>query len=538
MVNFSADVLIVGAGISGALLAAGLSQKGLKVIVVEAGPRVDRAEAVVRFQNASLKTPECPYPRTEFSPSPVVHEPHAFYIQKGPDIFPSTYLKQVGGTTWHWLGTAVRLVPDDFNLKSKFNRGVDWPVSYADLEPWYGQAEQALNVSGNNADDLGSPRSTVYPLPMFPQTYLDHVWTKALVGSPYQVSATPQARLSQAVGQRAACCGAASCVPICPIQAKYDATIHIDIAEKQGAMIFAETVAVAIEPGRERRVQAVHTRRADGTRQRVEARVIVLAANAIETPRLLLSSKTEYSPNGIANEFDQVGRYLMDHPVQLSWALSNHPVWPYRGPLSTSGIENLRSAQWRATQPALRIQFGNDGWAWPVSAPLETARDLAQRGLKGEALNRAIAEEATRHLSVATLIEQLPAAENRMTLDSNQYDPSGLCRPTIYYRLDEYVKRGFQESCRIHDELFQRIGVSLVQHAVTPYGSGHILGTTRMGVDPKTSVVDADLRTHAYHNLFIVGGGTFPTSGTGNPTLTIAALALRAVDTIAATVQV
>ena len=293
VINTSADILIVGSGVAGALLAYELTKKNLKVTMLEAGPRVNRAEATIRFQNASIKTPESPYPLSTFSPHPLADQPASFYIQKGPDIFNATYLKQVGGTTWHWLGTAVRLVPDDFVLNSKFKVGVDWPISYADLEPWYGKAEQALGVSGDNADDLGSPRSTLYPLPKIPQSYLDSVWTKALADSPYHVSATPQARLSKAIGHRPACCGSASCIPICPVQAKYDATVHIDLAKKQGAIIYSETVAVSIEVDSNQHARAVHVKRPDGSSARIEARVIVLAANAMETPRLLLSSATE-----------------------------------------------------------------------------------------------------------------------------------------------------------------------------------------------------------------------------------------------------
>lgn len=537
MINTSTDVLIVGSGVAGALLAHGLTQKGIKVTVLEAGPRVNRGEAKIRFQNASIKTPESPYLVSAFSPHPLADQPTAFYIQKGPDVFNATYLKQVGGTTWHWLGTAVRLVPDDFILQSKFGVGVDWPISYADLEPWYGKAEKALGVSGDNDDDLGSPRSTAYPLPKIPQSYLDSVWAKALAHSPYHVSATPQARLSKAMGNRPACCGAASCIPICPIQAKYDATVHVDLAEKQGAIIYSETVAVLIETDNRQHVRAVHVKRPDGSSARITASVIVLAANAMETPRLLLSSAAENAPNGVANHHDQVGRYLMDHPIQLSWALSKNPVWPYRGPLSTSGIETLRSAQWRTTRPALRFEIHNDGWSWPVGEPVETARRFAQQGLRGAKLHHAIQEEMARHICVAALVEQLPLAENRVTLDTILCDPSGLRRPVIHYRLDDYVHKGLQKSRRVHEDIFQRLDASDIQHAMEPKSALHILGTTRMGQNPKTSVVNKHLRAHSYRNLFIVGGSVFPTGGTGNPTLTIAALALRAVSTIAMAVQ-
>jgi choline dehydrogenase-like flavoprotein len=139
--DISADVLIIGSGVAGALLACELARKGASVAIMEAGPRVDRAEAVRRFHAAYPKTPESAYRQSGFTPHPMTEDPHGFYAQKGADVFNSTYLRQVGGTTWHWLGTALRLIPDDFRLKPLFGLATDWPISFDDLEPWYCRAE-------------------------------------------------------------------------------------------------------------------------------------------------------------------------------------------------------------------------------------------------------------------------------------------------------------------------------------------------------------------------------------------------------------
>ncbi len=529
------DALIIGAGVAGTLLACGLARKGLRVLLVEAGPEINRAEAVRRFQTAYPKVPECAYPLSAFSPHPTTDKIDDFYVQKGPDLFRSTYLKQVGGTTWHWLGTAVRLVPDDFVLQSKFGRGVDWPVGYAALEPWYAAAERELGVSGDSTDDLGSPRSGPYPLPLLAQSYLDQFWIKALAGSQYRVSATPQARLSRPEEGRPACCGSASCIPICPVQAKYDASIHAARARSLGVQLRSQTVVTRIEIGDDRLAKAVHYRCPDGSSGRISARCIVVAANAIETPRLLLSSATDQSPAGVANSSDQVGRNLMDHPVQLSWALARDPVFPYRGPGSTSGIEGPRAVQSRNLRSALRLEIGNDGWSWPTGAPLDTARRFSLEGLRGAVLEQALREQASRHLRIAALSEQLPDPDNRITLDPLLRDGSGMARPAIHYHIDAYTRQGLDAARGIHTELFQRLGATDIQHFQTAQGAGHILGTACMGNDPAHSVVDANLRSHDHANLFLVGGAVFPTGGTGNPTLTIAALALRATDAIAAT---
>jgi choline dehydrogenase-like flavoprotein len=229
-----ADVVIVGGGISGALVAEKLTSAGVKVLILEAGPRVDRGPAVMRFYDALVKVPECAYPNAAYAQHPLSDNLDFYYVQTGPDRFASTYLRQVGGTTWHWLGTCLRLVPDDFRLATRFGRGVDWPIDYATLEPWYGAAEREIGVAGDSAADLGSPRSSAYPMPEIPQTFLDRAIARAFEGTPYEVRSTPQGRNSTVRDDRPPCCGNNSCIPICPIQAKYDATVHIGRAEKGG----------------------------------------------------------------------------------------------------------------------------------------------------------------------------------------------------------------------------------------------------------------------------------------------------------------
>src|SRR6185436_11318311 len=170
-----------------------------------------------------------------------------YFVQDGPIKFGGTYLRQVGGTTWHWLGTALRFIPDDFRLRSRFGVGLDWPVSYDDLEPWYCEAERELGVAGDPKADLGVRRSQPYPLPPIPMSYADTKTGAALAGTPYVVQPTPQARNSEPYGNRPACCGSASCIPICPVQAKYDATSHVAQAERAGAQLIADAVVSRID---------------------------------------------------------------------------------------------------------------------------------------------------------------------------------------------------------------------------------------------------------------------------------------------------
>lgn len=534
MADIEAEVVIVGSGISGALLAAKLAAAGVKVAILEAGARVNRAEARHRFWNAPVRTPECPYPPTPQAEHPITDDYDYWYRQVGPSKFKSTYLKVVGGTTWHWLGTCLRFVPDDFRLRSAHGRGIDWPIGYDELEPFYSEAEREIGVAGDANEDFGSPRSAAYPMPPIPSSFQDKVYAQALAGTEFHLRSTPQARNSVEGNGREVCCGNASCIPICPSGAKYDATVHLALAERDGAVLHAETTATRIEVDEANHVTAVRFTRWDGSAGVARAKVFVLAAHAIETPRLLLNSRSERLPNGVANSSDQVGRNLMDHPTQLSWALSPEPVWPYRGPLSTSSIENFRHGAFRNDRPAMRIEIGNDGWTWPTGAPVSTAAELARQGLRGQALNAALRDQASRHLRLASQVEQLPDPENRMTLDPDERDIYGVPLPRIAYSIDDYVEAGLAATRAAHTQIFDRMGATAVKHGDAPEGAGHIMGTARMGNDAKDSVVDRDLCSHDHRNLFILGSATFPTGATANPTLTIAALSLRAVDAVKA----
>ena len=228
-----------------------------------------------------------------------------------------------------------------------------------------------------------------------------------------------------------------------------------------------------VEVGADRRVTAIRFKRWDGSEGGATGKVFVLAAHAIETPRLLLHSRSEATPNGVANSSDQVGRNLMDHPTQLSWALAREPVWPYRGPLSTSGIENFRDGDFRKDRAAFRIEIGNDGWSWPTGAPITTAADLARQGLRGAASTAHCADQASRHIRLASLVEQLPDPENRVTLDPDEKDIYGVPLPRLAYRLDDYVKAGLAAAREAHAEIFAGLGATEIQHRDAPRRRAH-----------------------------------------------------------------
>jgi glucose dehydrogenase len=525
--HIEADAVIVGSGVAGSLVAWRLVEAKLKVLILEAGPRIDRLQAFQSFVAAREKNFSAPFP-------PVAHAPTArpnawsdYYVNTGPDLFRGTYTRAVGGSTWHWAGSALRYRPNDFRMKSSFGVGVDWPLAYEQIAPFYDEAEQVLGVAGSKAEDWGAPRRSDYPMPPIPPTYLDTVVGEVLRPLGMSLAVFPQARNSVEYDERPRCCGSASCVPLCPSAAKYDAAVHAIKAERAGARLEADAVVHRIETDSNRQISTVHFLRPDRSTGSAAGRVVVLAANAIETPKLLLMSRDERTPKGVANSSNAVGHYLMGQIDQGTRGLTKVPIYPYRGPVLTSAIPEFRDGPFRSKHSGVGTSLSNEGWGH-ARGPQATALRLIDQGLRGKPLQDAIAWRTARQLILGSTAEPLPDSTNRVVPDETRRDAIGIPRPNIQYRIDDYAKAGLTLAVRRHEAIFNALQATEVETFPMVTGSGTVLGTTRMGDDPHQSVVDRDLRAHDHANLFIVGGMVFPTAGVNPPTLTIAALALRA----------
>lgn len=517
------DVVFVGAGVAAAVAGSRLAAAGAKVVFLEAGPRTERDAAVTRFRGGQY-----PYESPAWAPQPTSSDPDHYYVQAGRVPFTSDYERRVGGTTWHWLGTCPRLLPSDFEMQTQFGVGVDWPITYDDVESWYVQAEAELGVAGPSDYDAGSPRSAPYPMPAIPIASGDEVLKEAFAKHDVRVNANPQARNSvEGYQGRAICCGNATCIPICPVQAKYDAMVHIDLAERSGAEVRENAVVHRVDVGEDGNVSGVRYLSPDGAETTVTGTRYVIAANAIETPKLLLMSKQDAAPNGVANSSDQVGRNLMDHPWARAHGVASWPNAGSRGPLSVAGGDDIRAVDTRGDFAAYRLELGHY-----VGNPQNTAQDLIDRGVAGTQLFQLIGRTAPYQVEIAALLEQLPDPENRVEADEEHLDEIGLPRPKITYDHGDYTRNGWEEAKKLFSVLLEEAGVTDIDFS-EPGGAGHLLGTTRMGDDPATSVADSYGRTHDHPNLYLAGGGLFPTVGTANPTLTIAALALRTAEQIA-----
>jgi choline dehydrogenase-like flavoprotein len=593
------DAIIIGSGVSGALIAKSLGQQGLKVLVVEAGSGnditvADYEENVFRFYGAASKDNNSAYYNAKNAPMPRDFEnvrlrdgqinDHGYLVQKGPFEIDSTYTRVLGGTTRHWEGKALRMLPDDFRMHTLFGHGRDWPISYESLEPFYRQAEAELGVSGDVEDQkygglTFGDDGYVLPMHKMPASYLDQVLARDIDGMEVNVAdqtfnlkirTTPQARngipdknfaggdgfvpngavsIHQAeMGER--CQGNTNCVPICPVQAKYDARRTLVQAMRTGnVVLLARTVASKVlvddATGKISGIQAktYDNRDLPGHTTRVfTAQTYILAANAVENARLMLAS-------GLPGQNGQMGRNLMDHGYLLTWALMPEPIGVMRGPVCTSGIEDIRTGNYRSDMAAVRFSIHNDGWGWATGGPYSDLYDAVDRdNLFGAELRQALIDTVARQVLIDCMIEIPPDPGNRVTVDPRYTDQMGNMRPVISFDLPQYTLETVAFARRLTKQIYQRVGAKdhssydpmspgWVTHNGEGYvvrGGNHWAGTHVMGASAADSVVNDRQKSWEHDNLYLVGAGSMPSIGTANTTLTLAALCLRTAEDIAA----
>jgi len=590
------DVVIVGAGVSGAIMASELGRQGKRVLVLEAGPGGDRTwagyqEYLTHYFATAYKDNQAPYPENLNAPmprstearkiTPGVTESSGYLVQTGPFSTDTTYTRVLGGTTMHWEAKTPRLLPADFAMQSKYGVGEDWPIPYDSLESYYEKAEFELGVSADKEDQeyggLALPHDYVYPMHGMPLSYLDKKVAEGIEGTDVElfgeeyelkVRRFPQARngipnekykggqgfvpigavntSNTDFGGR--CQGNNNCVPICPVQAKYNAGKTMAKAlQNENVHVLAQSVASKVVTDSSGRVTEIEYRRyhdpnspgfVTGT---ARAKVFVLCANAIENARLMLASGLQ-SQNGL------VGRNLMDHAYLLSWALMPEDCGVMRGTNCTGGIVSFRDGAFRRHQAAFSVDIHNDGWGWAVGSPLYDLRLVVDsNNLFGKDMRRELIRRITRQLQFAFMIEVLPNESNRVSVDPSYKDQLGNMRPVISYNVPDYTMRGVAYAREFASLVFQRLGAADYSTYSDPgdygfltyegqsyiiRGGNHLAGTHIMGADKANSVVNEWQQSWEHENLYLIGGGSMPSIGTANITLTIAALCYRTADAI------
>jgi len=561
MATQKADVVIVGVGAAGGILAAELAKAGMKVIGLERGPRHATADfagldELRYFQRQDLRPHNKrqpvtwrPNPRTRANPMGVLN-----------------YGNQAGGGTVHYGAVSWRLHEDDFRARSqtierygataipKDSSLADWPLTYADLEPFYDRAEYELGVSGK-AGNLGgrridggnifeAPRRREYPLPPLLADQSGVIFEQGARKLGYHPFSTPRAILSRNYQGRPACSYCGFCQAFgCHIGAKGSILVtKLPEADATGNFTLITGAMVhRVNTDNSGRATGVSYWGIDGAQNTIEADLVILATFIYDNTRLLLLSKTAKFPNGLANSSGHVGKHLMAHiGARVFVAFDDRFVNIYMGPSAQKhtlddfnadnfdhgGRNFIRGAQISIT-PA-DLEAGPIGAALAMNPPPGVPR-------WGAAYRDFFSKYFARHAAIVAQTENLPYADQTIDLDPNVRDQFGLPAPRLTYDW-----RRPNETARIEflfgklEELGRAMGATHVWRA--PSGSGapgaHHEGGTRMGSDPKTSVVNRYGQSWDIPNLFIVGSANFPTMSGFNPTLTIQALAYMSADAI------
>jgi choline dehydrogenase-like flavoprotein len=530
------DFLIVGAGAAGGILAKELAGAGFRVIVLEQGPYLTEKdfkhdEFGTIFQSALSNNPR--------------KQPQMFRAnenEKATPKFTMIYGRCVGGGTVHFTCNYWRFHEIDFNERSVLGTipgtgFADWPFRYADLEPYYTKAEEELGISGlAGASPFDPPRSKPYPVPPLPVKSSGVLFERAAKKLGWHPFPAPMAIISQPYRGRPGCSHCGFCELFgCEIGAKSSTLASvIPLAEATGRCeIRPNSYVRQVELGGDGLARGVIYLDAERREHRQRAKAVVLAANGAETPRLLLMSKSNLFPNGLANSSGLVGKYLMFTGFTQASGVFEHPLNEYKSVQVTRILHDFYESDPK------RGFYGGGGLDarfefYPISFALTGLPQDAPRW--GRDFKATLSEYFNRTMSVCGHSTSLPVATNGISLDPEVKDDWGLpaARVTYTFHPDDVKFMQFLKARSV--ELLDAAGARKTwQYNYEDPTSGptaHLLGTCRMGSDPKFSVINPDHQTHDVPNLFICDGSSLVTSGRGQPTATIQALAYRAADRI------
>jgi choline dehydrogenase-like flavoprotein len=519
------DVVIVGCGAGGGVIAKELGEAGLSVVVLEAGKRFNPSSDYYTDRRDFEVVG-----RRVFAPDDPRRDR---YTSGGTRGFDYGRVKGVGGSTLAYLAIVPRFHESDFRVRSEDGVADDWPITYADLEPYYTRVEYELGVSG--ADGLGGnpfdpPRSQPFPTPPHEFNCASRRVKRGADKLGLHLVPAPLAIPTISWGGRPGCVRAGVCALGCKMMVKSSIDVtYVPKAEATGRVeIRPQCMAREITIGRDGKARSVVYFDAAGREHEIKARAIVMAGNAVETPRLLLMSTSGRFPNGLANSSDLVGKYFTEHLNVYTHGLFSDRIDPWRGPMAGGIIQDFYATDKRHSFVRGWTVEVNNSSQWPLSV----ARDVPGWG----AAHKARTKELFAHrVTLDTVGEQLPDVHNHVTLDPSVKDNLGLPVPRLLNeaRENDWAMITAIKACL--RQIFEAAGAIEVRNPkYVPGWSSHYLGTCRMGTDPATSVVNAWGRTHDVPNLFIGDGSVFVTGASVNPSLTIMALATRTAEGITA----
>ena len=531
------DFVIVGSGAAGGVLAKELSSNGFRVVVLEQGPYLKE---------------------TDFSHNEVdVFIGHQ--LTNNPEIQPTTFRKTpqdtakkqqsvmygrcVGGSSVHFTANFWRLHEIDFIERSKVGEipganFVDWPITYADLEPYYTKVEWEVGVSGlAGASPFDPPRSKPYPMPPLPVKGSGVIFERAAKKLGYHPFPAPMAILSQPRPGRSACINCGFCLGFgCEVGAKSTSlSAMIPVAEATGRCEIRPNCYVhQIAMDQNGRASGVLYFDAKKNTHLQQAKAVIVSANGAETPRLLLLSASPQFPNGLANSSGMVGKHLMPNSNATAFGVFDEPLNDYKG----FAVSRIFHDFYELDQKKVGFYGGGGldarfdftpGWFAMGGLPPGTPK-------WGKEFKKALHQNFTRTMEIFCHATSLPVESNSFSLDPDVKDAWGLPALRMTYRDHPNDLKMMEWMKDRAMEILDAAGAKTKWHNPVreQQFAVHLLGTCRMGKDPKTSVIDPDHRTHDVANLFLCDGSSLVTSGRGQPTMTIQALAFRAADRITA----
>jgi len=530
------DFVVIGAGSAGGVVARELARAGFTVVVLEQGPYLREAdfghdefaigtlEALTnnhRVQPNTFRTSE----QDEAKARPVVG-----------------YGRMVGGGSVHFTANYWRFHEIDFVERSRKGavKGADlddWPITYADLEPYYTRVEWEIGVSGQaGASPFDPPRSRPYPVPPLPIKPAGVLAERAARKLGWHAFPAPMAILSQPYQGRPACVHCGFCMAFgCEVRAKSSTLVTMIPDAEASGRCEIRPLSYVRKIELDARGRAIGVKYFDARKREVfqRARAVFVCANGAETPRLLLMSRSNRFPDGLANSSGAVGKHVMFNSYALVGGQFEHEINGYRGMAVTRVIHDLYELD-----PSLGLA-GGTGFDFRM---LFTPIAFGVFGLGpdapawGPVYKRMLRESFTRTLQVLAHATQLPVASNAISLDPTAKDAWGLPAIRLTFKDHPNDERLMAYARDRATDLVDAAGAT--RHWAYPlervWPEVHLLGTCRMGDDPSSSVVDRYHRTHDVPNLFLVDGSSFVTSGRGQPTMTIQALAFRAAEHAAA----
>ena len=542
------DVCIIGSGAGGAVAAYALGKAGFSVVVLEAGPRFDISEYTSNQKDWELRL------------NPFIDEversKHYKYTYKEPEILDSSLshlrsktkvggyynksarrkaphidrVKGVGGTTLHYQGEAHRFSPRCFKYKSLYGIAEDWPISYEELAPYYDLAENILGVAGDHANPF-KPKRGPFPNPPHKlscaskrvKTGFDKLGLHLLPNS--------LNILSRSKAGRPACNYCNGCYLGCKLRSKGSMDVtFLKMAEETGNVeIRPQSVVRKITINKLGKADGVIYFDAHEVEQRQSAKIIVSSAGALESPRLMLNSKSSLFPEGLANSSGMVGKYFMETLTAAITVLFEEKIYSYKG-------LQIDSRAWDYNEPG-KDKPCHEGVVFGVSAmellgPLSYAKLLAPGwGDEHKDFMRTYFGHAVNVFAVG---EQLPYETNMISIDPQVTDYFKIPAAKVTTRLsrnDIDVISFMKKKCR---EIVEAAGAVDVLREYSSYDLSlisHFSGTCRMGADSRASVVNSFCQSHDIKNLFIIDSSCFVTEAGGDsPSLTIHAIALRAAE--------